>query len=42
MAKFYTESPQEALDTVLQAYLTAETIGLPAMVILKRSTLLIV
>jgi len=31
--QFYTESPQEALDTVLQAYLTAETVGLPAMVI---------
>jgi pyruvate/2-oxoacid:ferredoxin oxidoreductase alpha subunit len=31
--QFYTESPQEALDTVIQAYLTAETVGLPAMVI---------
>ncbi len=33
--QFYTESPQEALDTVLQAYLTAETVGLPAMVIFE-------
>ena len=33
--QFYTESPQEALDTVLQAYLTAETVGLPAIVIFE-------
>lgn len=33
--QFYTESPQEALDTVLQAYMTAETVALPAMVIFE-------
>lgn len=33
--QFYTESPQEALDTVLQAFVTAERVGLPAMVIFE-------
>lgn len=30
--QFYVESPQEALDTVLQAYRVAEAVRLPAMV----------
>lgn len=33
--QLYTESPQEALDTVLQAYRIAETAALPAMVIFE-------
>jgi pyruvate/2-oxoacid:ferredoxin oxidoreductase alpha subunit len=31
--QFYLESPQEALDTVLQAFKTAESVRLPVMVI---------
>ena len=30
--QFYSESPQESLDTVLQAFRIAERVGLPAMV----------
>ena len=30
--QFYSESPQESLDTVLQAFRIAEQVGLPAMV----------
>lgn len=33
--QIYTESPQETLDTILQAYLIAETVSLPVMVIFE-------
>ncbi len=33
--QFYAASPQEALDTVLQAYRVAETVSLPAMVVIE-------
>ncbi|HHU77137.1 MAG TPA: pyruvate ferredoxin oxidoreductase [Firmicutes bacterium] len=33
--QYYVENPQEALDTVLQAFKTAETVLLPAMVVFE-------
>jgi pyruvate/2-oxoacid:ferredoxin oxidoreductase alpha subunit len=37
--QFYVESNQEALDTVIQAYKTAEKVSLPAMVVLDAFVL---